>query len=61
VPLTETIPQNKFEMLSSWMMQCGIEERTIRRQEKVVVEYFKYGEKEHKYKECSLRKEKENR
>ena len=58
----ETIPQNKFEVLSSWVMQCGVEERTIRRQkEVVVVECFKCGEKGHKCRECPLRKEKENR
>jgi len=35
-------------------MQCGIEERTVRRQETVVVECFKYGEEEHKCRECPL-------
>jgi len=24
----KAISQNKFEVLSSWMMQCGVEERT---------------------------------
>jgi len=43
-------------------MQCGVEERVIRRQELVVVECFKCGEKEHKCRECPLwRKIKEER
>jgi len=25
----ETTPLNKFEMLSSWVMQCGVEEKVI--------------------------------
>jgi len=49
-----TTSQNKFEVLLSRVMQCGMKERMIRRQEIVEVEYFKYGEKRHKYKECSL-------
>jgi len=32
------IPQNKFEVLGSRVMQCKVEERVIRRQELVVVE-----------------------
>jgi len=48
------VPQNKFEVLRSRIMQCGVEERTIRRIEVVEVECFKCGEKEHKCKECSL-------
>jgi len=26
----KAIPQNKFEVLSSWVMQCGVEERVAR-------------------------------
>jgi len=48
------IPQNKFDMLSSKVMQCGVEEKTIRRQEVVGVECFKCGKKEHKCRECLL-------
>jgi len=48
------VPQNKFEMLKSRVMQCGVEERTIRRQETVVVECFKYRKKGHKCRECPL-------
>jgi len=40
-------------------MQCGVEERTIRRQETVVVECFKCGEEEHKCRECLLWERKE--
>jgi len=55
-----TIPQNKFKVLKSRVMQCGVEEKIIRRVEVVEVECFKYREKGHKCKECPLwiRKEK---
>jgi len=36
------IPQNKFEVLKTRVMQCGVEGKTIRRQETIVVECFKY-------------------
>ena len=49
------VPQNKFEVLASRVMKCGVE---LRRQKTIesswVVECFKYGEKEHKCKECPL-------
>jgi len=48
------VPKNKFEVLRSKVMQCGVEERMIRRHEVVVVECFKCGEKGHKCKECLL-------
>jgi len=48
------VPQNKFEVLKSRVMQCGVEEKTIRRQEAIVVECFKCGEKGHKCRECPL-------
>jgi len=48
------IPQNKFEVLKSRVMQCRVEGRTIRRIGVVEVECFKYGEKGHKCRECSL-------
>jgi len=35
-------------------MQCNVKERIIRKQEVVEVEYFKYGEKGHKCRECPL-------
>ena len=48
------IPQNKFEVLKSRVMQCGVEERIIREVGVVEVKCFKYGEKGHKCKECLL-------
>jgi len=54
-----TVPQNKFEVLGSRVMQCEVEERTIRRHEVVVVECFKCGEKRHKCRECPLWEKKE--
>jgi len=49
------VSQNKFEVLrSSRVMQCGVEERTIRRQEMIVVECYKCGEVGHKCRECPL-------
>jgi len=49
-------PQNKFEVLLSRVMQCGVEERTIKRQKVVKLECFKCREKGHKCRECPLRK-----
>jgi len=49
-----TTPQNKFEVLSSRVMQCDVKERTIRKQEMVEVECFKCREKGHKCRECPL-------
>jgi len=40
-------------------MQYGVEERTIRRYEVVVVECFKYEEKGHKCRKCPLWEKKE--
>ena len=50
---------NKFEVLSSRVMQCEVKERMIRRYEIVVVECFKCGEKGHKCRECPLWEKKE--
>ena len=52
-----TASQNKFEVLTSRVMQCDVKERIIRKQEAVKVECFKCGEKEHKCRECPLWKE----
>ena len=49
-----TTPQNKFEVLSSRVIQCDVKERIIRKQEMVKVECFKCGEKEHKCREYPL-------
>jgi len=47
--------QNKFEVLSSRVMQCGVEKKEIRRQKEVKrIECFKCGEKGHKCRECLL-------
>jgi len=54
-----TVPQNKFEVLGSRVIQCGVEKKTIRRHKVVVVECFKCGKKEHKCRECPLWKKKE--
>jgi len=54
------VPHNKFEVLRSKIMQCGVEEKMIRKIGVVEVECFKYGKKRHKCKECSwwMRKKK---
>jgi len=53
-------PQNKFKILASRVMTCRVE---LRRQEikceKQRVEYYKYGEEEHKCREYLLWKRKE--
>jgi len=46
------IPQNKFEVLKSRVMQCGVEERAIKSMRTVGVKCFKYEEKGHKCREC---------
>jgi len=45
------MPQNKFEVLKSRVMQCGVEEKAIR-SVRVVVECFKCGKEGHKCREC---------
>jgi len=42
-------PQNKFEILSSRVMQCGVEERIVKNVRMEAVKYFKYREEGHKY------------
>jgi len=46
--------QNKFEVLSSRVIQCGVEERIVRNIRTVAVECFKCREKGHKCRECPL-------
>jgi len=48
------MPQNKFEILRSRVMQCGVEERIVRSTRTVVVKCFKCEEEEYKYRECPL-------
>jgi len=47
-------PQNKFEILSSRVMQCGIEERVVRSMRTAAVRCFKCEEEGHKCRECPL-------
>jgi len=48
------VPQNKFEVLKSRVMQCEVEEKTIRNVRIMTVECFKCGEEGHKCRECPL-------
>jgi len=48
------VPQNKFKVLSSRVMQCGVEEKTIRSMRMSEMKCFRCGEKEHKCRECPL-------
>jgi len=52
------MPQNKFEILRSRVMQYGVEERVVRSTRTIVVKCFKCGEEEHKCRECPLWKRK---
>jgi len=54
-------PQNKFEILSSRVMQCGVEERVVRSMRMVAVKCFKCGEEGHKCKECLLWRKREKK
>jgi len=49
------MPQNKFEVLRSRVMQCGIEERIVRSMRTTVVKCFRCGEEGHKYRMCPKR------
>jgi len=46
--------QNKFEILSSRVMQCGVEERVVRSMRTVAVRCFKCREEGHKCREYPL-------
>jgi len=46
------IPQNKFEILSSRVIQCRVEERAVRSIRTIMVKCFKCGEEGHRCKEC---------
>jgi len=45
------VPRNKFEVLKSRVMQCGVREEVIRRVRAVEVECYKCGEMGHKCRE----------
>jgi len=49
-----TMPQNKFEVLRSRIMQCRIEEKVVRSMRTVAVRCFKCREEGHKCRECPL-------
>jgi len=48
------LPQNKFEVLKSRVMQCSIEERVVRSIRMVAVRCFKCREEGHKCRECPV-------
>ena len=48
------MPQNKFEVLKSRVMQCGVEERVVRSMRMEVVRCFKCREEGHKCRECPV-------
>jgi len=48
------IPQNKFEILKSRVMQCGVEGKTIRSVRTVEIKCFKCSKKGHKCREYPL-------
>jgi len=50
----KTTSHNKVKVLVSRVMRCGIEVRRQKmyKEERRIVECFKYGKKEHKYREC---------
>ena len=48
------MPQNKFEILRSRVMQCGVEKRVVRGARREVVRCFKCREEGHKCRECPL-------
>ena len=52
------MPQNKFKILKSQVMQCGIEERVVRSVRMEAVRCFKYGEEGHKCRWCPTWKKK---
>jgi len=49
------MPQNKFEVLRSKVMQCGVEEKVVRSMRTAVVKCFRCGEEGHKCRMCPKR------
>ena len=54
-------PQNKFEILSSRVMQCGVEERMVRSVRTSVTRCFQCGDEGHKCYVCPRKQEKKIR
>jgi len=54
-------PQNKFEILSSRVMQCGMEGRIVRSMRTAAVKCFMCGEEGHKCREYPLWRKKEKK
>jgi len=48
------VSQNKFEVLRSRVMQCGVKERVVRSVRTGAVKCFKCGKEGHKCRECPL-------
>jgi len=46
------IPQNKFEVLRSRVMQCGVEERVVKSMKTALVKCFRCGDEGHKCRVC---------
>jgi len=55
------VPQNKFEVLKSRVMQCGVKERVVKSMRVVDVRCFKYREEGHKCRKCPQREKKMKR
>jgi len=54
-------PQNKFEILSSRVIQCEIKGRIVKSIRMAAVKYFRCGEEGHKCRECPLWRKKEKK
>ena len=54
------IPQNRFEVLSSRVMKCGveIERQEGKRKKEEVIQCFKCKKEKHQWKECQKRRQK---
>jgi len=55
------MPQNKFEVSSNRVMQCGVEEKVVKSTKTVAVRCFKCGEEGHKCREYPLWEKKAKR
>ena len=48
------VPQNKFEVLRSRVIQCGVEERVVRSMRMEGIKCFRCRKEGHKCRECPL-------